>query len=138
MLLLSFWYPFQTLRHSLLGYQLMQTHQHKTVPLEIQTQFLQIVPPALLWITKYLTLFPGVILGWIWKTSLKVPLTLKQIWAFLYIECIILTNQTSVSGFFKAHHTTSPDTQDKAFSISTNAKYIFFFFANYLPATAPK
>ena len=69
---------------------------------------------------------------WIWKSSLKVTLTLKKLWAFLCISyCIILTNHPSTPSSLKAHHTISPGTQSKAFFKSTNAKYKFLFFAKY-------
>ena len=68
---------------------------------------------------------------WIRKSSLKVTLTLTQFRAFLCIDCIILANHSFTPSFLKPHHTTSPGTQSKAFSKSTNAKYKFLFFAKY-------
>lgn len=56
--------------------------------------------------------------------------SLKHHWAFPYIDCTTLTNNSSVSSFLKVHHTTSQGTSWKVFSKSTNATYKFFFFAN--------
>ena len=68
---------------------------------------------------------------WSIKSTLNVQFTLTRLWAFLYIDCTVLTNHSSTLRFLKAHHTTFPDTQSKAFSKSTNSKHKFLFFAKY-------
>ena len=43
---------------------------------------------------------------WAKKSSLKVPLTLTWLQAFLYFDCIILTNHSPMPNLFKACYTT--------------------------------
>ena len=64
---------------------------------------------------------------WARKFSVKVPLTLTWLQAFIYIDCIILTNHSPIPNFLKAYYTTSLCIQSKAFSKSTNANYRIFF-----------
>ena len=66
------------------------------------------------------------------KSSLKVPLALTQLQAFLYIDFTTLTNHSSSPSFLNVHDVTSLITRSKTFSKSTNAKYKFFFFAKCL------
>lgn len=63
---------------------------------------------------------------WRRKLSLKVPLTLTRLQPFLYIDCIFLTNNSSIPSLPKAHRTLSLGIPSKAFSKSINTTYKFF------------
>ena len=67
---------------------------------------------------------------WTRKSSLKAPLILTHLWAFLYIDCTKLTNYSFAATILKAYHTTCVGTRSQTFSKYANAKQTLFF-ANY-------
>ena len=72
------------------------------------------------------------------ESLLKMSLTLTQPQAFLYADHAVLTNDSSVPSFLKAHYTTATGIESKAFSNLQMQSLFLLLLLNCSPAVIPR